>query len=175
MGPGRGNTQRPPRHHPHRGHHPDVLRPRHPRAAADPTPLTYDQARKLRGARPAGPPPRPRTEPITVQRRASNTGIIIMVAGQNRPRRDQCTHRRYPLTSPSTRSPSTSTTADAEPSARRSSRTRVVSAGSVSIPVRDRHTVSDAVGNVFRSHMTFVHHSRSDKGQCSQVCEGAQA
>jgi hypothetical protein len=145
----------------------DLLRTR-------PNPLTYDQARKLHGARPAGPPPRPRTEPITVQRRASNTGII-MVAGQNRPRRDQCTHRRYPLTSPSTRSPSTSTTADAEPSARRSSRTRVVSAGSVSIPVRDRHTVSDAVGNVFRSHMTFVHHSRSDKGQCSQVCEGAQA
>lgn len=46
-----------------------------------PNPLTYDQARRLRGARPAGPPPRPRTEPITVQRRASNTGII-MVAGQ---------------------------------------------------------------------------------------------
>ena len=46
-----------------------------------PNPLTYDQARKLRGARPAGPPPRPRTEPITVQRRASNSGVI-MVAGQ---------------------------------------------------------------------------------------------
>ena len=46
-----------------------------------PNPLTYDQARRLRGARPAGPPPRPSLEPITAQRRASNTGVI-MVAGQ---------------------------------------------------------------------------------------------
>jgi hypothetical protein len=44
-------------------------------------PLTYEQARHLRGARPAGPPPRPRTEPVTVQRRASNSGVI-MLAGQ---------------------------------------------------------------------------------------------
>jgi hypothetical protein len=46
-----------------------------------PSPLTWDQARLLRGARPAGPPPRPSAEPITVQRVASNTGVI-MVAGQ---------------------------------------------------------------------------------------------
>ena len=46
-----------------------------------PSPLTWDQARRLRGARPAGPPPRPSAEPVTVQRRASNTGVI-MVAGQ---------------------------------------------------------------------------------------------
>jgi hypothetical protein len=46
-----------------------------------PTPLTWDQARLLRGARPAGPPPRPSLEPVTVQRVASNTGVI-MVAGQ---------------------------------------------------------------------------------------------
>jgi transposase InsO family protein len=46
-----------------------------------PNPLTWEQARRLRGARPAGPPPRPSTEPVTVQRRASNTGII-MVVGQ---------------------------------------------------------------------------------------------
>jgi transposase InsO family protein len=46
-----------------------------------PSPLTWEQARLLRGARPAGPPPRPSTEPVTVQRRASNTGII-MVVGQ---------------------------------------------------------------------------------------------
>jgi hypothetical protein len=46
-----------------------------------PSPLTWDQARLLRGARPAGPPPRPSTEPVTVQRVASNTGII-MVVGQ---------------------------------------------------------------------------------------------
>jgi hypothetical protein len=30
---------------------------------------------------PAGPPPRPSAEPVTAQRRASNTGVI-MVAGQ---------------------------------------------------------------------------------------------
>jgi len=35
----------------------------------------------MRGSRPAGPPPRPSTEPIRVQRRANNTGVII-VAGQ---------------------------------------------------------------------------------------------
>jgi hypothetical protein len=46
-----------------------------------PNPLSYDQARRLRGARPAGPPPRPSVEPIIVQRRASNTGVI-MVVGQ---------------------------------------------------------------------------------------------
>jgi transposase InsO family protein len=46
-----------------------------------PSPLTWDQARRLRGARPAGPPPRPSSEPVTVQRRASNTGVI-MVVGQ---------------------------------------------------------------------------------------------
>ena len=46
-----------------------------------PSPLTYDQATRLRGARPAGPPPRPSLEPVRVQRRASNTGVI-MVAGQ---------------------------------------------------------------------------------------------
>ena len=46
-----------------------------------PSPLTWNQARLLRGARPAGPPPRPPTEPVTVQRRASNTGVI-MVTGQ---------------------------------------------------------------------------------------------
>jgi transposase InsO family protein len=46
-----------------------------------PSPLTWDQARAMHGARPAGPPPRPSTEPVTAQRRASNTGVI-MVAGQ---------------------------------------------------------------------------------------------
>ena len=46
-----------------------------------PSPFTYDQATQLRGARPAGPPPRPALEPVRVQRRASNTGVI-MVAGQ---------------------------------------------------------------------------------------------
>lgn len=46
-----------------------------------PNPLTPEQVRRLRGNRPAGPPPRPSTEPIRVQRRASNTGVI-MVCGQ---------------------------------------------------------------------------------------------
>ena len=44
-------------------------------------PLTPEQITKLRGLRPAGPPPRPATEPIRVQRRASATGVI-MVCGQ---------------------------------------------------------------------------------------------
>jgi transposase InsO family protein len=46
-----------------------------------PNPLTHDQVRRLRGNRPAGPPPRPSVEPVQVQRRASNTGVI-MVCGQ---------------------------------------------------------------------------------------------
>ena len=46
-----------------------------------PNPLTPAETARLRGARKAGPPPRPSTEPIRVQRRASNTGVI-MVAGQ---------------------------------------------------------------------------------------------
>ena len=46
-----------------------------------PNPLTPEQARSLRGVRPAGPPPRPSAEPVRVQRRASNTGVI-MVVGQ---------------------------------------------------------------------------------------------
>ena len=46
-----------------------------------PSPLTWEQARRLRGARPAGPPPRPSAEPVTAQRVASNTGVI-MIAGQ---------------------------------------------------------------------------------------------
>jgi hypothetical protein len=48
---------------------------------ARPNPLGWEQACKLRGARPAGPPPRPSVEPVTVQRRASNSGVI-MVVGQ---------------------------------------------------------------------------------------------
>jgi transposase InsO family protein len=52
----------------------ELLRTRH-------NPLTPEQARSLRGARPAGPPPRPSAEPVRVQRRASNTGVI-MVVGQ---------------------------------------------------------------------------------------------
>jgi transposase InsO family protein len=43
-----------------------------------PNPLTPEQALRLQGARPAGPPPRPRTEPVTVQRRVSATGRIVV-------------------------------------------------------------------------------------------------
>jgi hypothetical protein len=45
---------------------------------ARPNPLTPEQARRLQGGRPAGPPPRPRTEPVTVQRRVSTTGVICV-------------------------------------------------------------------------------------------------
>jgi transposase InsO family protein len=46
-----------------------------------PNPLTPAEVARLRGVRPAGPPPRPSTEPVRVQRRVSATGVI-MVAGQ---------------------------------------------------------------------------------------------
>jgi transposase InsO family protein len=45
---------------------------------ARPNPLTPEQVLRLRGARPAGPPPRPRSEPVTVQRRVSATGVITV-------------------------------------------------------------------------------------------------
>jgi hypothetical protein len=44
-------------------------------------PLSPAEIAKLRSARPAGPPPQPPTGPIRVQRRASNSGVV-MVAGQ---------------------------------------------------------------------------------------------
>jgi transposase InsO family protein len=46
-----------------------------------PNPLRPGEAATLQRGRPPGPVPRPSTEPITVQRRASNSGVI-MVAGQ---------------------------------------------------------------------------------------------
>jgi hypothetical protein len=46
-----------------------------------PNPLTPAQILRLRTARPAGPPPQPPTDPITVQRRVSATGVV-MVTGQ---------------------------------------------------------------------------------------------
>jgi hypothetical protein len=39
------------------------------------------EVKRLRGVRPAGPPPQPSVEPVGVQRRASHTGVI-MIAGQ---------------------------------------------------------------------------------------------
>jgi hypothetical protein len=46
-----------------------------------PTPLTPAEVARLRSARPAGPPPQPATGPVRVQRRASNSGVV-MVVGQ---------------------------------------------------------------------------------------------
>jgi transposase InsO family protein len=46
-----------------------------------PNPLALEQMRRIRGARKAGPPPRPSTEPIQVQRRADTSGTV-MVCGQ---------------------------------------------------------------------------------------------
>ena len=46
-----------------------------------PNPLSASEILRVRGARPAGPAPTPRAAPIAVQRRASNTGTI-MVAWQ---------------------------------------------------------------------------------------------
>jgi transposase InsO family protein len=46
-----------------------------------PNPTPPGKTRFLRGVRPVGPPPRPSIEPITVQRRASNAGVV-MVCGQ---------------------------------------------------------------------------------------------
>ncbi|MEV4756021.1 IS481 family transposase [Micromonospora sp. NPDC049559] len=46
-----------------------------------PNPFTPAEVARLRSARPAGPPPQPRTDPVRVQRRASNSGTI-MVVGQ---------------------------------------------------------------------------------------------
>jgi transposase InsO family protein len=43
-----------------------------------PNPLTPEEIAGLQGQRPAGPPPRPRTEPITVQRRVSATGVVTV-------------------------------------------------------------------------------------------------
>jgi hypothetical protein len=41
-----------------------------------PNPLTEKQVLRLRGLRPAGPPPRPSLGPVTVQRLADRTGLI---------------------------------------------------------------------------------------------------
>jgi hypothetical protein len=50
-------------------------------AAASPNPLEPGEALRLQRCRPVGPVPRPSTEPVTVQRRASGNGLIT-VAGQ---------------------------------------------------------------------------------------------
>jgi transposase InsO family protein len=47
-----------------------------------PNPLEPGEAAQLQRTRPVGPVPRPSTEPIQVQRRASNTGVIMVVGQQ---------------------------------------------------------------------------------------------
>jgi hypothetical protein len=56
-----------------------------------PNPLEPGEGALLQRGRPPGPVPRPSTEPITVQRRASNSGVI-MVAGQKVALGRQLTH-----------------------------------------------------------------------------------
>ncbi|MBX6752499.1 MAG: IS481 family transposase, partial [Micromonosporaceae bacterium] len=46
-----------------------------------PNPLTAAEIARLRSARPAGPPPQPSAGPVRVERRASNSGVV-MVVGQ---------------------------------------------------------------------------------------------
>ncbi len=43
-----------------------------------PNPLTWHQAHRLQSVRPAGPPPRPRTEPVTIGRRVSSSGVVTV-------------------------------------------------------------------------------------------------
>ncbi|MFF2432587.1 IS481 family transposase [Streptomyces mirabilis] len=43
-----------------------------------PNPLTSEEVRRLRGLRPAGPPPRPGIEPVRVQRRVSAVGTVMV-------------------------------------------------------------------------------------------------
>ncbi|WP_432252247.1 IS481 family transposase [Streptomyces sp. HNM1019] len=43
-----------------------------------PNPLTREEVRRLRGLRPAGPPPRPGVEPVRVQRRVSAVGTVMV-------------------------------------------------------------------------------------------------
>ncbi|AYL39508.1 IS481 family transposase [Streptomyces fungicidicus] len=43
-----------------------------------PNPLTGEEVRRVRGLRPAGPPPRPRVEPVRVQRKVSAVGTVMV-------------------------------------------------------------------------------------------------
>jgi hypothetical protein len=44
-----------------------------------PNPLTPDEVARLRGTRPAGPPPTASPDPVRVQRRVSDTGVVVVV------------------------------------------------------------------------------------------------
>ncbi len=43
-----------------------------------PNPLSSDEVQRLSGLRPAGPPPRPRVDPVRVQRRVSAVGTVMV-------------------------------------------------------------------------------------------------
>lgn len=64
-----------------------------------PNPLTAEEIIRLRGVRPAGPPPEPPSGPVRVQRRASNSGVV-MVVGQKIARGGSTPARPSPSTSP---------------------------------------------------------------------------
>jgi hypothetical protein len=74
-----------------------------------PNPLTPAEVARLRGARPAGPPPQPAAEPVRVQRRASATGVIV-VCGQKIALGRSHAGQTLPSPSPTPRWPSSSTT-----------------------------------------------------------------
>ena len=75
-----------------------------------PNPLNYAKIIRLRGVRPAGPPPRPSIEPVRAQRRASNSGVI-MICGQKSPSAESTPTALSPSTSPRPRWPSSWPTA----------------------------------------------------------------
>ena len=78
----RGDPRRAPGHDPHRRQEHGLLRPRDPRAPPHPTQPLHPQPSDPVPRRPSRrTPPRPKIEPVRVQRRASNSGVI-MVAGQ---------------------------------------------------------------------------------------------
>jgi transposase InsO family protein len=78
-----------------------------------PNPLTPAEILRLRSARPAGPPPQPSTRPVRVQRRASNSGIVMVVGQKIALGRDPRRAHRHPSTSPTPNWSSTATTAPA--------------------------------------------------------------
>jgi hypothetical protein len=81
-----------------------------------PNPVTPAEVARLRGARPAGPPPHPSAEPVRAQRCASATGLI-MVAGQKIAWAAATPGRSSPCLPPTPPSPSSSATEKPGPSA----------------------------------------------------------
>jgi hypothetical protein len=57
--------------------------------------LTPAEVLRLRSARPAGPPPQPATGPVRVQRRASNSGVVMVVGQKVALGRVSCSQDRH--------------------------------------------------------------------------------